>query len=344
MRLAGVVALLLPGCSLLVGFDDPVPGGPSPDAAADANLCGNQALDGTEQCDDGQNVESGPCPHCRFATCGDGYVRTGIEECDPAAPAATCTAACLACNAGAAQLFRAANQHCYSRVDTALDFDSAAADCHAHTAHLVTIRDVTENDEVVGSLGGGFWMGMTDRIVEGTFTWETDEPFAFGNWTVGQPDNGGGAGENCGAMGGPTWDDRTCANPVAYVCEQHPWRVDGMTGHAYLFVPGRYTWDDARAQCNARDADLAVITSAEEASFVASFVEGRVWIGATDLAAEGTFTWANGEPWGYTQWNTGEPNDAMMLENCVTLLGDAGANWIDSPCTTPHPSLCELGG
>jgi cysteine-rich repeat protein len=45
-----------------------------------------------EECDDGNTATDDACPKggpggtCKLARCGDGYVRTGVEECDPADP------------------------------------------------------------------------------------------------------------------------------------------------------------------------------------------------------------------------------------------------------------------
>jgi cysteine-rich repeat protein len=45
--------------------------------------CGNGILEGDEECDDGNGDDSDSClSDCRGASCGDGHVRTGHEECD----------------------------------------------------------------------------------------------------------------------------------------------------------------------------------------------------------------------------------------------------------------------
>jgi cysteine-rich repeat protein len=48
--------------------------------------CGNGRLDPDEQCDLGsENAATGQCtPQCNIASCGDGYVYEGFEECDDA--------------------------------------------------------------------------------------------------------------------------------------------------------------------------------------------------------------------------------------------------------------------
>ena len=47
--------------------------------------CGNGVVEGDEQCDAGfaENILSGAClPTCVLASCGDGFVQAGVEECD----------------------------------------------------------------------------------------------------------------------------------------------------------------------------------------------------------------------------------------------------------------------
>jgi len=45
--------------------------------------CGNDALDPSEECDDGNAADDDEClSNCRRARCGDGQVRTGFEDCD----------------------------------------------------------------------------------------------------------------------------------------------------------------------------------------------------------------------------------------------------------------------
>jgi cysteine-rich repeat protein len=48
-------------------------------------VCGNNVLELGEACDDGNLVATDGCTdECRVAICGDGIVRTGVEECDDA--------------------------------------------------------------------------------------------------------------------------------------------------------------------------------------------------------------------------------------------------------------------
>lgn len=64
-------------------------------------VCGDGQLDDGEACDDANLVDTDECPStCQLAVCGDGFVWTGVEECDdgpanhPNAPDAGCRDTC----------------------------------------------------------------------------------------------------------------------------------------------------------------------------------------------------------------------------------------------------------
>jgi len=69
--LAVALALLLAGC------------GSGGSGGTTSSTCGNGRLDGGEQCDDGNSVDTDACTaQCRDARCGDGAIHAGVETCD----------------------------------------------------------------------------------------------------------------------------------------------------------------------------------------------------------------------------------------------------------------------
>jgi cysteine-rich repeat protein len=65
--------------------------------------CGDSAVNGPEQCDDGNASNTDAClTTCRTATCGDNFVQAGVEQCDDGNTIATdaCTATCQTARCG----------------------------------------------------------------------------------------------------------------------------------------------------------------------------------------------------------------------------------------------------
>jgi cysteine-rich repeat protein len=54
------------------------------DGGFDLSKCGNGTLDSGEECDDGNLADNDAClSTCRANVCGDGFVNTGHEQCEP---------------------------------------------------------------------------------------------------------------------------------------------------------------------------------------------------------------------------------------------------------------------
>ncbi len=113
------------------------------------------------------------------------------------------------------------------------------------------------------------------------------------------------------------------------------------------------SWTAARDACETTGARLAVITSADDNASAAALAatipydasstnpnqRQRMWLGGTETAE--MWSWYTGDPLGYTNWRTGEPqvgND----EHCLILLGSLGGLWDDRACGSPWDAyLCE---
>jgi C-type mannose receptor len=115
-------------------------------------------------------------------------------------------------------------------------------------------------------------------------------------------------------------------------------------------VTNDLSWAAARVDCQARGAgwDLAAITSESERNWVDGTVdpEANCWIGANDQASEGIWTWSNGEPWSWADWETDEPNDAGGAEDCAEYVSNGLSNSNDGlndrNCADAMDYLCEM--
>ncbi len=98
-------------------------------------------------------------------------------------------------------------------------------------------------------------------------------------------------------------------------------------GHEYQRFDTPMSWHDAKNFCESLGGYLATITSPEEDNFVYSNLVSNVpegiemcWIGGTDEGAEGSWRWANGETWSYTNWGHNEPNNCSGIEHYLTYF------------------------
>lgn len=120
---------------------------------------------------------------------------------------------------------------------------------------------------------------------------------------------------------------------------------DASTFHCYRVVTTSAAWIGAQADCVAWGGapglgNLAVVTSAAESSFIGGMITEKAWIGGTDSAQEGTWTWIDAEPWAFTAWEPGEPNNGNN-EDCAIMK--VGGKWDDHPCGNGYHYVCERG-
>lgn len=104
------------------------------------------------------------------------------------------------------------------------------------------------------------------------------------------------------------------------------WTGPVGNGHWYRLVEDDTKgWTAAKAAAEALGGHLVTITSVGEQTFLNTALFGGIsspgtvatpgligswWIGATDAAVEGTWTWITGETWGpFTNWGAGQPDN-----------------------------------
>ena len=130
-------------------------------------------------------------------------------------------------------------------------------------------------------------------------------------------------------------------------------------GHLYKFITGSIDWNTAEPAASALTAYgvngyLATITSQSENDFISPRLSADGWIGASDNAVEGQWTWVTGPETGtlfwsgeyngslvpgqYANWNSGEPNNSGGDENCAEYYSGS-SKWNDLPCSGD-----DLGG
>jgi hypothetical protein len=99
--------------------------------------------------------------------------------------------------------------------------------------------------------------------------------------------------------------------------------IGKFNGHWYYTSTETATWQNAKIACAniaGGNGHLVTITSAEENEFML-VSEGAYWIGCTDEAVEGIWVWITGEPFIYTNWANGEPNNNGIGEDYGEMFG-----------------------
>ncbi|XP_040892082.1 asialoglycoprotein receptor 1-like [Toxotes jaculatrix] len=106
------------------------------------------------------------------------------------------------------------------------------------------------------------------------------------------------------------------------------------------------TWLKSGEDCQSRGADLAIITSQDEMSFINGLYgsDKEVWIGLTDEGVEGHWKWVDGTPLTTAFWSKGQPNsydgrnqDCVEFWHRATGRGD----WNDENCNVEQNWICE---
>jgi Lectin C-type domain/Domain of unknown function (DUF2341) len=134
----------------------------------------------------------------------------------------------------------------------------------------------------------------------------------------------------------------------------------GCTAHVsgdatYYVCPTARTWADARSKCQLQTGgDLAHVSDLADNAFIQSKLSVNAWLGAYDGAVEGAWRWTddNTQFWqgtstgsavnaAFTNWNSGEPNDASSNEDCAEMVVATG-KWNDNNCTLAKPFVCEV--
>ena len=112
------------------------------------------------------------------------------------------------------------------------------------------------------------------------------------------------------------------------------WKVsDGGNGHWYQWVkqPSGITWSSAQSLCEAKGGYLATPTSSAENDFVFNLtlptsewptVLGP-WLGGfqapNSIEPGGGWQWVTGEPWTWTIWDNGQPDNGCESQNESSL-------------------------
>eukprot|EP00063_Salmo_salar_P075393 XP_014050228.1 PREDICTED: CD209 antigen-like protein E isoform X1 [Salmo salar] len=132
-----------------------------------------------------------------------------------------------------------------------------------------------------------------------------------------------------------------------FVIEQHcqkGWRY--FDSSLYFLSTETKTWKESRQDCLERVADLVIINSNKEQTFLFN-LHTRAWIGLTDSVTEGTWKWVDGTTLTTGYWGTGQPDNGGLFsgqQDCVEIYyrqDDPVQTWNDDKCGTNHNWIYE---
>ena len=172
--------------------------------------------------------------------------------------------------------------------DKQMDWSEAASYCQSIGGTLVCITSAEENQVVasmVNKYGSPCWIGGNDLEQEGSFVWESGEPFSYMNWDAGEPNNAGNQ-DFIRMYTNGFWDDSEGSH-YAFICE-----FDNLSG----VIPRLSVKCAAEAiTVTLSNTDLVtgyglVCISGEEPEITLD-TPGRTEVIFTELTQEKTFTY-----------------------------------------------------
>lgn len=140
------------------------------------------------------------------------------------------------------------------------------------------------------------------------------------------------------------------AEPVQWDCN----------GHWYEYLPELVAWEDAQIIASCREwagqpGYLVTLTTEQENAFVYNHVlggdapapEGDPWLGGYQNSSASdrpdNWHWVTEEPWRWTNWTPGEPNDYDELwgEMYLQFTPQGGGTWNDHHSLNLKPMIVE---
>ena len=119
----------------------------------------------------------------------------------------------------------------------------------------------------------------------------------------------------------------------------------GYESRIYKIFDTQISWFDAEAYCESVGGHLVTITSAEEQTFVETYMSANsftkhAWIGAY---TDGTnWRWVTGEIFDYSNWSGSQPDCLNNTQFFAILNFEKIGKWDDiTPLVSPQYFICE---
>ena len=137
------------------------------------------------------------------------------------------------------------NGHSYYRSTGSMTWTDARQACANMGGYLVTVTTSAENNFIFNLWPSG-WIGLTDEVSEGTWRWVTGEPYTWGNWNPGEPNNAGNE-DYVQFVGNGKWNDLPNTSlpyvlEFDYIVDFTPW---ALVATSITDATGRYSFSRA---------------------------------------------------------------------------------------------------
>jgi hypothetical protein len=114
-------------------------------------------------------------------------------------------------------------------------------------------------------------------------------------------------------------------------------------GHGYTITDSGASWYAAEQQARAWGGHLVAVNDSLENAFIAGAFGSyaNFWVGLSDEAQHGTYVWSSGEPFAYTNWDAGQPNNANNQDYAALR---ANGLWAGYAASANYRGVVEVAG
>ncbi|XP_065183597.1 secretory phospholipase A2 receptor-like isoform X1 [Sycon ciliatum] len=258
---------------------------------------------------------------------------------------------------------------------------TAVAECSKKGGKLASIHSLAEQAAVSSFLESyqvansrlDAFIGLTDVKYEGEYVWDDGSNVDYTFWSKGQP-NDHYHHEDCVKLyqHSSTWNDVSCGSNYSYICKKPAdlakaeigteskcpagWKEFDNSCYKLSTTPLPFT--EAQKACaqhtskKGKAGSLAAVSNRAANFMLTGMAFGRqentssqIWIGLTDSAEEGVYSWTSKQPVTFVGWGSGQPSESFSptgrkgMKNCVTLRA-ANGHWYDTSCSAVHNYIC----
>ncbi|XP_058613434.1 macrophage mannose receptor 1-like [Onychostoma macrolepis] len=228
--------------------------------------------------------------------------------------------------------------HQYHFVSESKTWTEAQRYCRQNYTDLATIDNMEEMNRLFKTVRrtyGKAWIGLYDDM--NSWRWSLDNTAlegGFKSWFVQQQVNSGGK-SLCVYMSyyWGTWSEASCYYTLPFVC--YDGRVNATA--SYVYVSQYKNWTEAQSYCREHHTDLISIRNETENIKLQTLFRyySSFWIGLYR-----TRSWSDQSNSSFSNWRTGQPDNAGNSEYCTAVSFSYSGSWTDENCNTALPSIC----